>query len=89
MQHTPTPQQMRAINWRVVGLIVNARRVAQGLDVAALAEAIGVSAKTARRIEAQQRCKAETLAKVMVWTGETLTVFCWEDRPLIERRAAA
>ena len=80
---------MRAVNWRVVGLIVNARRIAQGLDVAALADTIGVSIKTVRRIEAQQRCKRETLAKVMAWTGESLATFSWPEHPVMDRRMAA
>ncbi|SNY93399.1 hypothetical protein SAMN04515647_3694 [Cohaesibacter sp. ES.047] len=70
---------LRAVNWRVVGLIVNARRVADCMSEGDLADKLGVCTKTVRRIESQQPCSAYTLKKVMAWTGEGFEVLSWQD----------
>ncbi|WP_319533395.1 hypothetical protein [uncultured Cohaesibacter sp.] len=73
---------LRAINWRVVGLIVNARRVAASMSEEDLAAELGLCTKTVRRIESQQACSAYTLQKIMLWTGERLEVLSWQGAKL-------
>lgn len=88
MKTTVSSDQMHTVNWRVVGLIVNARRIMRGWSVEQMAEALAVSASTIRRLEGQRSCSAYTLCKVMLWTGESMEVFCWPDDTMAARRAA-
>ena len=83
-----TSDQMRAVNWRVVGLVVNARRVMRGWSIDQLAEVLAVSTSTVRRLESQHSCSAYTLGKVMLWTGEPMGVLCWSGSNGATRRAA-
>ena len=83
-----TSDQMRAVNWRVVGLVVNARRVMRGWSIDQLAEILAVSASTVRRLEGQRSCSAYTLGKVMLWTGEPMSVLCWAHEAKELRRVA-
>nr|WP_321459632.1 hypothetical protein [uncultured Cohaesibacter sp.] len=88
MTKTFDANQMRAVNWRVVGLIVNARRVQMGWSVDLLASELGISTSTVRRLESQQPCSAYTLGKVMAWTKEPVSVICWQSQSQEMRRAA-